>query len=63
MHYLTDALGAIGMFATLLILGGGAYACNISAEEYERALEILRRGMARRTHEEDSGRESGKPED
>ena len=36
---------------------------DISAEEYERALEILRRGMARRTHEEDSGRESGKPED
>ena len=35
---------------------------DISAEEYERALEILRRGMARRTHEEDSGRESGKPE-
>ena len=36
---------------------------DISAEEYERALEILRRGMARRTHEEDSGQESGKPED
>ena len=36
---------------------------DISAEEYERALEILRRGMARRTHEEDSGRKSGKPED
>ncbi len=36
---------------------------DISAEEYERALEILRRGMARRTHEEDSGRESGKSED
>ncbi len=36
---------------------------DISAEEYERALEILRRGMARRTHEEDSGREAGKSED
>jgi putative membrane protein len=35
---------------------------DISAEEYERALEILRGGTARRTHEEDSGRESGKPE-
>ena len=35
---------------------------DISAEEYERALEILRGGTARSTHEEDSGRESGKPE-
>jgi putative membrane protein len=123
MHYLTDAFGAIGMFATLLIQGGPPWAGHdggafwgpwmlipflfwgglliliawvvvrvfprrseddrleaprdsaeeilrerfargdISAEEYERALEILRRGMAQRTHEEDSGRESGKPED
>ncbi len=36
---------------------------DISAEEYERALEILRGGTARRTHQEDSGWESGKPED
>ena len=36
---------------------------DISEEEYERALEILRGGTARRTHEEDSGRESGKTED
>jgi len=35
---------------------------DISAEEYERAVEILRGGTARRTHEEDSGRESGNPE-
>ena len=123
MHYLTDAFGAIGMFAPLLIQGGPPWAGHdggafwgpwmlipflfwgglliliawvvmrvfprrseddrleaprdsaeeilrerfargdISAEEYERALEILRRGMARRTHEEDSGRESGKSED
>jgi uncharacterized membrane protein len=123
MHYLTDAFGAIGMFAPLLIQDGPPWAGHdggafwgpwmlipflfwgglliliawvvmrvfprrseddrleaprdsaeeilrerfargdISAEEYERALEILRRGMARRTHEEDSGRESGKSED
>ena len=35
---------------------------DISAEEYERSLEILRGGTARRTQEEDSNRESGMPE-
>jgi putative membrane protein len=32
---------------------------EINAEEYERSLEILRRGTTRRTYGEDSTRESG----
>ena len=35
---------------------------DISAEEYERALEILRGGTARRNREEDSSQESGRSE-
>jgi putative membrane protein len=35
---------------------------EINAEEYERSLEVLRRGTSRKAHEEDSAREPGERE-
>ena len=121
MYDMTDAFGAIGMFAPLLIQGGPPWAGHdggfwglwilfpllfwggivfliawtvtrifpkgrgddraegprdsaeeilrerfargeINAEEYERSLEILRTGTARRTSEQDTAREHGERE-